>query len=86
MLATTRLNEPISIVAKRNGYFPKAFVWRGKRYNVRRVEKCWTITGRDLLGRARQHRFRVWTTDGSVYEMCQDLRTDEWFLEKVKSI
>lgn len=38
----SRRGEAIRMEAKRFGYFPQTFVWRGKRYDVHAVERCWT--------------------------------------------
>ena len=35
-----RVSEPILVPVKLHGYFPKAFVWRGQRHDVRAVEAC----------------------------------------------
>lgn len=49
--------ETIEILARRYGYFPAAFRWRGRRFAVLTVEKCWTAAGRRL--------FQVRCIDGS---------------------
>ena len=44
---------------RRYGYFPKAFIWRGHRYDVYAVERCWTVSRRRRGGRVERHCFRV---------------------------
>ena len=39
-------SEPVQLVAKTHGYFPASFRWRGRRFDVVAVEKCWTTSGR----------------------------------------
>ncbi len=41
-----RKSEPVQLVAKTHGYFPASFRWRGRRFDVVEVEKCWTASGR----------------------------------------
>jgi len=51
--------EPIDMCERRYGYFPQAFVWRGCRYDVYAVERCWTVARRGRSGRVERHCFRV---------------------------
>ena len=76
------LNEPVAVTAREHGYFPKSFVWRGRRVTVKAVERCWTINRRNWLGSAERHCFRVRTAD-ATYILSQDLRRDTWRLERV---
>ncbi len=77
-----RIQEAVMVPAMQHGFFPKAFVWRGKRHDVRSVESCRTEVRRDWLGRAERHRFRV-RTENAIFELIQDLRRDTWQLESV---
>jgi len=81
-LSTRRTREPIVMTAKQNGYFPKAFVWRGQRHDVRAVESCRTEVRRGWQGKVESHHFRV-RTAGAVFELTQDLACDTWQLERV---
>jgi uncharacterized protein YifE (UPF0438 family) len=76
-LRKKRYNEPIRMQAKRFGYFPKTFMWHGRQYDVKRVERAWTVSRR----RARRC-FRVHTVEG-VFDLYQDLNANTWHLEKV---
>ncbi len=64
--------EQIHLLARTHGYLPAAFRWRGRRFDVVAVEKCWTVQ------RPAVHRlFRVRCTAGSfVLEQC--LASDTW--------
>lgn len=77
-----RINEPISIMAKDHGYFPKSFMWRGKRHSVNAVEQCWTVTRRDWLGRVERHCFRVRTGEATLV-VYHDLPRNAWYLERI---
>jgi len=79
-----RVHEPVMVPAKQHGFFPTAFVWRGKRHDVRSVESCKTEVRRDWLGLAQRHRFRV-RTENAIFELIQDLRRDTWQLEAMWS-
>lgn len=37
--------EAIEMLARRYDYFPASFRWRGRRFEVIGVEKCWTVAG-----------------------------------------
>jgi hypothetical protein len=77
-----RVQEPVVMAAKVNGFFPKAFVWRGRRHDVRAVESCRTEVRRDWQGKVERHCFRV-RAEGAVFELTQDLARDTWQLERV---
>jgi hypothetical protein len=81
--ATARsIREPIAVPSKQNGFFPKAFVWRGQRHTIRAVESCQTEVRRDWRGKVQRHRFRVRTAQAS-FELIQDVARDTWRLERV---
>ncbi len=76
--------DPIRVTAKQHGYFPKAFVWRGRAHDVEAVERCWTVLGRSWFGRAprvERHCFRVRCAEG-VFHLYQDLRDNAWYVER----
>ena len=76
-----RGGEAIDMRARRHGYFPKTFVWRGHKYNVRAVERCWTVSRRGRGGRVEQHRFRVRCREGT-FEVYQDVRHNTWHMQR----
>ncbi|MCR4407394.1 MAG: DUF6504 family protein [Anaerolineae bacterium] len=52
---------------------PRAFTWRGQRYQVEAVERTWR-TPQGL-------HFRVRTPEDSVFELVYNEHEDVWFLE-----
>ena len=68
--------EKIKMESKRFGYFPQAFTWRGRRYNVHAVERCWTISRR-WLWEVERHCFRVRCAEGD-FELYQDVKKNTW--------
>ena len=79
-----RMAEPISVPSKQNGFFPKVFVWRGQRHDVRAVVSCRTEVRRDWRGKVERHHFRV-RTERAEFELTQDLGRDVWQVEEVVS-
>ena len=77
--------DPIQMRERRHGYFPKAFVWRGHRYDVYAVERCWTVSRRG--GQVERHCFRVRCSFGpaqdrreGTFEVYQDVRHNTWHI------
>jgi hypothetical protein len=66
---------------RRHGYFPKVFIWRGRRYDVHAVERCWTVSRRGLSGKVERHCFRVRCGEGT-FKVFQDLRHNTWHLQR----
>ncbi len=66
--------QAVEVQEKRFGYFPKVFRWRGKRYDVEAVERCWNAT-RD----APHLCFRVRCREG-VFDLHQNVRDNTWHL------
>jgi hypothetical protein len=73
--------EPIQMRERRHGYFPKLFVWRGKRYHVSAVERCWTVSRRSRDNRVERHCFRVRCPEGT-FEVYQDVRYNTWHMQR----
>lgn len=76
---TNRREQPVQKHEKGFGYFPKAFRWRGKRYDVQSIERTWARSRR-----APRLYFRVHCRD-EMFDLCQDLRTDTWFISALKA-
>jgi hypothetical protein len=76
-----RRGEAIEMRARRHGYFPKTFIWRGHRYDVHAVERCWTVSRRGRGGQVEQHRFRVRCREGT-FELYQDVRYNTWHMQR----
>ncbi len=74
-------DEAVEMVQRRYGYFPRAFRWRGQRYDVEAVERCWTVNRRGWRGRVQRHFFHVRCAEGD-FEVYQDVRTGAWHLRR----
>ncbi len=75
----SRREEAVEIQEKRFGYFPKAFRWHGKRYDVQVVERCWTVAKR-----TPRLCFRVRCQEG-IFDLYQDLRANTWHLTPLRA-
>ena len=73
------VRESITMWNKRDGIFPRTFVWRGNRVEVSAVEACRT---EHRQGRARRHIFRV-RTDRGTFELAQEIGRDAWHVEQM---
>lgn len=73
--------EAIRMEARRFGFFPQTFVWRGRRYDVHSVERVWTVKGRWRHADCRY--FRVCCVEGMV-EVYQDVKRNIWHIEKLE--
>jgi hypothetical protein len=65
-------SETVQMVAKTHGYFPASFRWRGRRFDVVGVEKCWTVTGPSV-----RRMFRVRCQAG-LFTLQQTVDGDQW--------
>jgi hypothetical protein len=77
----SRRSESIDMRERRHGYFPKLFVWRGHRYSVNAVERCWTVSRRGGGNKVERHCFRVRCPEGT-FEVYQDVRYNTWHLQR----
>lgn len=77
----TAINERVTMLDLRHNAFPRAFAWRGRQYQVRRVEECWTEFSEDETARVERHGFRV-RADEHVFELVQDARSLEWRVQR----
>lgn len=77
----SRRVEAIDMRSKRFGYFPRLFVWRGHRYNVQTVERCWTTSKRKWGNRVQHHHFRVRCSEG-MFELFQNLTHNTWHMAR----
>ncbi|MCC7354282.1 MAG: hypothetical protein IT330_11035 [Anaerolineae bacterium] len=69
--------EPIELIAKRFGFFPAVFGWRGQEFQVEAVEECRTVMAGWLPPWRKEVRFRVRTSAGT-FELAQDIQRDLW--------
>lgn len=74
-----RASQAVEVQEKRFGYFPHVFRWRGTRYQVDAVERCWNAT-RD----APHLCFRV-RCNQAVFELYQNLRDNTWRLVPIRA-
>ena len=65
-------SERINLLGRSHGYFPAAFRWRGRRFDVLAVEKCW-MERRP----AARRLFRVRCADGA-FVLAQSMADDSW--------
>ena len=82
-------DDMIDMLERRHGYFPKVFSWRGRRYDVYAVERCWTIARRGLRGQVERYCFRVrvrprsgGTRGEETFEIYQDLQDSTWHVQR----
>ena len=82
--------EPIEMLERRHGYFPKTFIWRGQQYDVYAVERCWATLqwGWTRREKGGKHRFRVRCSFDSAqdrhegtFEVYQDIHHNAWHLQ-----
>lgn len=66
--------EAIDMVARRYGYLPASFRWRGQRFDVLDVERCWTV-----LGTHPRRLFQVRCAAGS-FKLEQAVAGDTWYV------
>lgn len=68
----THRGEAIEMIARRYGYLPASFRWRGQRFDVLAVERCWTVQGVHT-----RRLFRVRCAAGS-FRLEQAVAGDTW--------
>jgi hypothetical protein len=73
-------SEPIEMKERRYGYGPKVFRWRGHRYVVHHVDRCWTLPKRHRRNEGWRY-FRVSCAEGK-FVVYQDLEANTWHLSK----
>ncbi|HOG45780.1 MAG TPA: hypothetical protein PLJ35_13970 [Anaerolineae bacterium] len=70
-------NESVRVERKRFGFSPEVFTWHGRRYDVRRVERCWTESRGSGWRRVERRYFRV-HCDRGTFQLCHDLVANTW--------
>ncbi len=83
-------DEPLAMKERKHGYFPQVFTWRGCRYDVSAVERCWTVTQRRLVGTVERYCFRVRArpragdmhTEEGTFEIYQDVKHGTWHMQR----
>lgn len=98
MARRPRGHEKIQMNKRRFGYFPQRFTWRGRRYDVQAVERCWTVSRKRMGNKVERLCFRVRcaaaaggngrsrrAVTAGTFIVYQDLSTNRWHMEKVLS-
>lgn len=96
MARRPRGHEKIHMEKRRFGYFPQRFTWRGRRYDVHAVERCWTVSRKRLGNKVVRQCFRVRcaavkagrssrAVPEGTFDVYQDLNTSVWHMERVVS-
>ena len=49
---------------------PASFLWQGREYKVKQIEKAWQEPGERL--------FKVTTGEGELFELCYNEADDQW--------
>jgi hypothetical protein len=82
-------DEVIRMLERRHGYFPKVFAWRGHRYDVCAVERCWTVSRRGIRQQVERYCFRVRARRRNKgksaperFEIYQDVRRNTWHMQR----
>ncbi len=73
----SKRDEPVRLEAKRFGFLPAAFCWRGHRYDVWKVERTWILAQGRGSRRLERRYFRVHCERG-VFELYHDLLANTW--------
>ena len=74
-------DEAVLVERKRFGFSPEVFVWRGNRFEVRRVERWWTHSRRHAGQQLKRRYYRV-HCDAGIFELYQDLVANSWHLAR----
>lgn len=70
--------EPVELCARRFGYQPARFRWRGMLYRVACIERVWEETAR--RDHAARRYFAVRCGNNQEYMLFQDLQIGTWHL------
>jgi hypothetical protein len=80
-------DESIEMLNRKFRYLPRTFRWRGQRYEVKSVERCWTVSRwtpwLGLRRRVERHYFRVQCLEG-VFDLYQDIRSGAWYVRRAR--
>ena len=78
-------DEAVEMIDRRFRYFPRVFRWRGHRYTVEAVERCWTVSRSGWKRRIERHYFLARCGE-DAFELYQDVETGLWHLRRAKLI
>jgi hypothetical protein len=81
--------EVIRTLERRHDHSPKRFAWRGHRYHVQAVERCWTISRGGPRRLVERSYFRVRAqrrgkagTAPERFEIYRDTERDTWHMQR----
>lgn len=69
-------STPIDLLARSHSYFPAAFRWRGRRFDIIAVQKCWMVRQP-----AARRLFQVRCAAGS-FLLEQSIADDSWSVSR----
>ncbi|MGE5380493.1 MAG: hypothetical protein ACM3NT_05435 [Methylocystaceae bacterium] len=73
---------PIQVMADKNGK-PLRIWHQGKRFEIGKITEYWHDTGEWWAGEEPKMFYRLLSSDQSLWEVYQNLITNEWYLYKV---
>lgn len=76
--------EPATpILVQLSGSSPKAFVWQGRRHEVRWIANEWQVDFGWWRLRLWRDYYKILTRTGLLVLLYQDLQTGDWFLQQI---
>jgi len=78
-------DEAVEMVDRRHSYFPRVFRWRGQRFDVQAVQRCWTVARSGWRRRVERHFFKVQCVEGD-FELYQNLKDGTWHLRRARLV
>jgi hypothetical protein len=76
-------DEAVEMLERRHQYFPQAFRWHGRRYEVDSIERCWQVIKRRRQPASPRQFFRVRCADG-MFELYRDLEAGTWHMARAR--
>ncbi len=76
--------EPVELCARRFGYQPSLFRWRGALHRVARIERVWEQAAQRR--QAARRYFTVRCNDAQCYTLFQDLQIGTWHLVQAPAL
>lgn len=65
---------------------PTAFVWRGRRWRIERIESTWVVETGWWSNELRVNRcYSRVVAEGRLFDLCFDRSRRSWFVDKVVS-
>lgn len=76
-------DEPVEMMQRRLGHFPRVFRWRGQRFQVEAVKRRWTVVRRGRKRRIERHFWQIQCAEGD-FELFQDIGNGTWHLRRAR--